>query len=286
MDDNSDVLISVKNLYKYFHGIPVLKGINFQVKNGELVSIIGRSGCGKTTLLRCLNCLEILDSGTINIAGITLNRKPIRGKVKREFNKKVKAIRKKVGMPFQGFEKTPSLDEDFQIKAHTLRSRVGMLFQNLNLFPNLTVLENIIKAPMIVKGINKSDAIDNAVKILDKVGMTAFTERYPHQLSGGQSQRVAIARALAMNPQVMLYDEPTSSLDPELVEEVMEVMRTLNKEGMTQIIVTHAMKFAKSASDTIVYMEQGQIIESGTPFEIFNTPKDSRTRRYLKIVEE
>ncbi len=230
--------------------------------------------------------MEILDSGTINIAGITLNRRPVKGKVKRDFNNKVKAIRKRVGMPFQGFERTPSLDEDFQIKAHTLRSRVGMLFQSLNLFPNLTVLENITKAPIIVKGISKSDAIDSAMKILDKVGMAAFTERYPHELSGGQSQRVAIARALAMNPQVMLYDEPTSALDPELVEEITEIMHTLHDEGMTQIIVTHAMKFAKSASDTIVYMEQGQIVESGTPFEIFNNPEDSRTRRYLKIVEE
>ncbi len=284
MDNKSDILISVKNLYKYFYGNPVLRGIDLQVKSGEMVSIIGRSGCGKTTLLRCLNCLEILDSGTINIAGITLNRKP--AKDKRDFNNKVEAIRRKVGMPFQSLEETPSLDEDFQIKAHTLRSRVGMLFQSLNLFPNLTVLDNITKAPIIVKGISKSEAIDNAIKILDKVGMAKFTERYPHQLSGSQSQRVAIARALAMNPQVMLYDEPTSALDPELVEEVTEIMRNLHDEGMTQIIVTHAMKFAKSASDTIVYMEQGQIVESGTPFEIFNNPKDSRTRRYLKIVEE
>lgn len=277
-----DYIISVRNLHKYYQDNHILKGINLDVRRGELISIIGRSGCGKTTFLRCLNCLEILDEGTIRIAGITLSRtnhkKPDKGtKSRRKVSLK---------LPFQTPESESILDEDFQIKANTIRKRVGMLFQGLNLFPHLTVLDNIIIAPKIVKKESPIQSKLRAVQLLEKVGLEKFIDRYPHQLSGGQAQRVAIARALALNPQVMLYDEPTSALDPELVVEVIEVMKNLHKEGMTQIVVTHAMNFAKNASDFVVYMEDGNIVEIGKPDQIFNNPQDERTLNYIKILAD
>ena len=282
----SDYLISVKGLHKYYQDVHVLRGIDFNVRKGELISIIGRSGCGKTTLLRCLNCLEILDAGTLHVAGITLSRKNSNERIDADFEKRAKTHRKNVGMPFHGFENQPLLDEDFQIKVHALRARVGMLFQGLNLFPHLTVLENVALAPVIVKKDNKDDAIANAKRMLEKVGLKDFINRYPHQISGGQAQRVAIARALAMNPQVMMYDEPTSALDPELVKEVLQVMINLHDEGMTQIIVTHALNFVRNSSDFIVYMENGEIIETASPAELFENPRDERTKQYLKVFEE
>lgn len=286
MDNRSDYLISIKGLHKYFQDNHILKGVDLNVKTGELISIIGRSGCGKTTLLRCLNCLEILDAGTIHIAGITLNRKQPEVRTGNHLKNKAKDIRKRITKPFLTDIDEPFEDEDFQTKALALRIRVGMLFQNLNLFPHLTVLDNIIKSPIIVKGEAKDQATLRAIQLLEKVGLENFIDRYPHELSGGQAQRVAIARALAMSPQVMLYDEPTSALDPELVEEVLQVMRNLHKEGMTQIVVTHAMHFARTASDTVIYMEDGKIIESGNPDLIFSNPQDERTKQYLKILED
>ncbi|MFC2132086.1 amino acid ABC transporter ATP-binding protein, partial [Bacteroidota bacterium] len=234
--------------------------------------------------LRCLNCLDILDRGRIRIAGVNIFRGIDSSKNKLDLKiRKLPTFRrnKKKKKKIDG-----SLDEDFQVKLHTLRTRVGMLFQSLNLFPHLTVLENVILAPMNVKKETKEQATLRAVQILEKVGLEQFIERHPHELSGGQAQRVAIARALAMSPQVMLYDEPTSSLDPELVEEVTSVMRNLNKEGMTQVVVTHQMNFAQTASDRIIYMEDGQIIEEGPPDIMFSNPKDERTRQYLKILND
>lgn len=286
MHEETDQIISIRGLQKYFGDTHVLKGIDLNVARGQLISIIGRSGCGKTTLLRCMNCLEIFDEGTIRIAGVTLTRHGLQKKEKKEFIKKASELRSKVAMPFQGFEKKPTIDEDFQIKAHTLRMRVGMLFQSLNLFPHLTVLENVIIAPTIVKNETKDQAKLRAIGLLEKVGLEQFIDRYPHQLSGGQAQRVAIARALAMSPQVMLYDEPTSALDPELTVEVLEVMKNLHNEGMTQVVVTHAMHFAKTASDLIVFMEDGQIIEINKPEIIFNNPSDERAKQYLSIVKD
>ncbi len=280
--EDQDNIISVRNLHKYYGNNHILKGIELDVRRGELVSIIGRSGCGKTTFLRCLNCLEILDEGTIRIAGITLSRTN-HNKIGGEFQR-TKKVRLK--LPFQTPESESLLDEDFQIKANTVRKRVGMLFQDLNLFPHLTVLDNVIISPKIVKRETTNQAKLRAVQLLEKVGLEKFIDRYPHQLSGGQAQRVAIARALAMNPQVMLYDEPTSALDPELVVEVIEVMKNLHKEGMTQIVVTHAMNFAKNASDYVVYMEEGNIIEIGKPEQIFNNPKDERTKNYIQILSD
>ncbi len=247
-------LISVRNLVKSYDGAPVLRDISFSIEEGDLVSIIGPSGCGKSTLLRCLNCLEILDSGTVSIAGVTLARA---GKSARP-------------------------DQNFYARAHALRAEVGMVLQSLNLFPHKTVRENIMLAPMVVKKEPRDAAEANALRLLDKVGLLTYKDRYPGQLSGGQQQRAANARALAMAPKVILYDEPTSSLDPELVNEVLEVMRELDREGMTQLIVTHEMRFARDASDYIIFMEHGEIVEISDEDEIFLAPKDDRTRRFLR----
>ena len=234
---SENYIVEIENLHKYFNEEHILRGINLNIKEGQLVSIIGRSGCGKTTLLRCLNCLEILDEGRINIAGIEINRDSNKKSLKQSAQK----IRSKVGMPFINSREN-NLDEDFKLKAHKLRTRVGMLFQGLNLFPNYNVLDNVMKAPAIVQGKESKLLREEAIQLLRKVGMEDFIDRMPNQISGGQAQRVAIARALAMKPKVMLYDEPTSALDPELVDEVIQVMNNLNKDGMTQIVVTHSMK--------------------------------------------
>ncbi|MFP4527332.1 MAG: amino acid ABC transporter ATP-binding protein [Candidatus Kapaibacterium sp.] len=280
--ENPDKIIEIKKLHKYYGAEHVLDGIDFSVRRGELISIIGRSGCGKTTLLRCINCLEIFDHGIMRVGDITLKRlehvepraqtEDIANNIKKWFN-------------FSEFPDAKGLNKDFQNKAHEIRANVGMLFQDLNLFPHLKVQDNVAKALVVVKGINPEEAIDRAEIALEKVNMDKFMDRYPSQLSGGQAQRVAIARALAMSPEVMLYDEPTSALDPELVEEVLQVMRRLHEEGMTQIVVTHAMNFARTASDYVGYMDNGQIIEFGPPAEMFDNPKDRRTQQYLSILE-
>lgn len=278
MNISDESIVVVKDLHKSYSSEEVLKGIDLTVKKGNLVSIIGRSGCGKTTFLRCLNGLEVLDKGSIEIAGIKLERLTT--------DKTLQNLRQKVGMPFINSAKTESLitEEDFQLKAHKLRTKVGMLFQGLNLFPNMNVLENIMKAPAIVLNKTGDDQREFAINLLKKVGMDSFIDRRPNQLSGGQAQRVAIARALAMKPLVMLYDEPTSALDPELVDEVIQVMNQLNEDGMTQIVVTHSMSFAKNASDLVIFMDKGKIVEMGPPEEMFSEPKDQRTREYLKLL--
>jgi polar amino acid transport system ATP-binding protein len=285
MNSEKDIIIDVKNLHKFYYDNHILKGLDFSIEKGELISVIGRSGCGKTTMLRCLNLLEYFDEGTIRIAGITLNRQ-LKGKNKKKMMQRARDFGNKVVKPFVESGDEEIIDEDFQIKALTLRKRVGMLFQSLNLFPHLTVLENVTLAPILVNGMNKAASISEAKKLLDKVELSKFSDRYPAQLSGGQAQRVAIARALAMNPQVMLYDEPTSALDPELVAEVIKVMNKLHNDGMTQIVVTHALSFAKNASDRVMFMEGGEIIEFTTPDEIFNNPKHESTKKYIKILED
>jgi polar amino acid transport system ATP-binding protein len=247
-------LIVIDRLSKSFEDGEVLNGIGISIKEGDLVSIIGPSGCGKSTFLRCLNCLEILDSGSITIAGVTIAR---------------------TGDPR---ELTPKL---FDI-AHELRKEVGMVFQSFNLFPHKTVLQNVMLAPVVVKGESRDQAEANAERLLRKVGLGDFMTRYPATLSGGQCQRAAIARALAMNPKVMLYDEPTSALDPELVGEVLQVMRDLDAEGMTQIIVTHEMRFARDASDYVVFMDRGEIVEVDDGDILFVNPKEERTRDFLR----
>ena len=218
-----------------------------EVVVGELRVIIGPSGSGKSTILRCLNGLEVLDDGEIFIADTHLKRDNY-------FNEKIKYV----------------------------RTRVGIVFQSFNLFPHFTVLENIIKAPMIVKKVARHAAVEQAKELLHKVGLDRYLHHYPSQLSGGQQQRAAIARALAMSPHVMLYDEPTSALDPGLVDEVLAVMRKLHEEGMTQIVVTHQMRFAKDVADKIAYVENGKVLEVSSPKKIFSTPSDERTRKFLR----
>ncbi len=246
-------LIHVDNLSKSYREQNVLQNVSFNIESGDLVSIIGPSGCGKSTLLRCMNCLEILDEGTISINGITISSKLA------NTNHKI-----------------------FKKYAHKLRQSIGMVFQTFNLFPHKTILENIMLAPMVVKKESANNCRKLGLELLEKVGLSHLYKRHPWSLSGGQKQRAAIARALAMNPTVMLYDEPTSSLDPEMVEEVLQVMRDLDKDGMTQVIVTHEMKFARDASDYIIYMEAGKIVEISDEDEIFIAPKDERTKRFLK----
>lgn len=253
MNVTSKPLILIDNLCKGFEDGEVLRNVSFTIREGDLASIIGPSGCGKSTFLRCLNCLELLDSGSISIAGVTISRtlgqKP---------------------------------DEKMLGIAHEIRSEVGMVFQSYNLFPHKTLLDNIILAPMVVKGMAKDEAYELAMKLLDKVGLRGFASKYPSTLSGGQGQRAAIARALAMNPRVMLYDEPTSALDPELVGEVLQVMKDLDAEGMTQIIVTHEMKFARDASDYIIFMDKGEIVEYEDGDILFANPKNERTKAFLR----
>jgi len=250
----STPIISVGSLFKSFDGVKILKNINFTVQEGNLISIIGASGCGKSTLLRCMNYLEIPDSGIISIAGVSIDKTDLSQK----------------------------FDADMQDRAKLLRSKVGMVFQGLNLFPHKTILENIILAPMMVMKVARPQAETEAMALLKQMGLEAFSHRYPGNLSGGQAQRVAIARALAMAPKVMLYDEPTSALDPALVNQVLNIMRDLDTQGMTQIVVTHEMRFAREASDYIMYIENGEIVEISGKDEIFDHPKDLRTRAFLK----
>jgi ABC-type polar amino acid transport system ATPase subunit len=245
-------LISVTELSKSFAESPALKQITFTVKEAELIVIIGPSGCGKSTLLRCLNGLELLDEGSVQIGEVKLER--------------------------HHGEQPP----DFHQRLRALREEVGMVFQSFNLFPHLTVLENATKAPMIVRKMPRAAAEEKARALLDKVGLGNRVDYYPAQLSGGQQQRAAIARALAMSPKVMLYDEPTSALDPGLVGEVLGIMRQLDDEGMTQVVVTHEMRFAREVADRIIFLQQGDLVEAAPPEELFTAPRDERTRQFLK----
>ncbi|MDO5116462.1 MAG: amino acid ABC transporter ATP-binding protein [Synergistaceae bacterium] len=253
MNTTNKPLIVIENLCKSFEDGDVLRNISFTIREGDLASIIGPSGCGKSTFLRCINCLELMDSGSVSVAGVTVSRRP---------------------------GETPT--EAMLQRVHELRTEVGMVFQSYNLFPNKNLLQNIMLAPMVVKGMKKEEAHELGMKMLEKVGLAGFAQKYPSTLSGGQSQRAAIARALAMNPRVMLYDEPTSALDPELVGEVLQVMKDLDAEGMTQIIVTHEMKFAKDASDYIIFMDKGEIVEYEDGDILFANPKNNRTRAFLR----
>jgi polar amino acid transport system ATP-binding protein len=245
-------IISVNNLQKSYGNAAALFGISFDVEVSELTAIIGPSGCGKSTLLRCLNGLELFDSGRVRIGEIMLDRDN--------------------GLPRR----------DFNARLRQLREEVGMVFQSFNLFPHLTALENAMLAPMVVKKVDRLRAESTARELLGKVGLSDRLDYYPSQLSGGQQQRAAIARALAMEPKVMLYDEPTSALDPSLVGEVLGIMRKLDDEGMTQVVVTHEMRFAREVSDKILMLVGGELIESGSPDVIFSSPRDERTRAFLK----
>jgi polar amino acid transport system ATP-binding protein len=239
-------MIKVHDLYKNYGALQVLKGINLEVARGEVVVIIGASGSGKSTLLRCLNFLEAADAGMIYLEGKLIHH------TKSDINR--------------------------------IRREVGIVFQHFNLFPHMTVLENVIEGPTQVKKMKKEAAVKLAHKLLNKVGLLDKADSYPAKLSGGQKQRVAIARALAMQPKIMLFDEPTSALDPELVGEVIAVLRKLAEEGMTMIVVTHEMWFAKETADRVIFMDQGIIIEENTPDRIFTTPQKERTRVFLRQI--
>ncbi|GAB6167670.1 amino acid ABC transporter ATP-binding protein [Clostridium carnis] len=244
-------MISVINLKKSFGNTEVLKDISLNVKKGEVVVIIGPSGSGKSTFLRCLNYLEEPNSGKINIGSINIDT--------------VKVNKNDI---------------------HRLRQQSAMVFQNYNLFNNKTVIENITEALLVVKKKTKEEAKEIAINMLKKVGLENKRDSYPSTLSGGQKQRVSIARAMAVNPEVILFDEPTSALDPELVSEVLGVIKELANEKRTMIIVTHEMKFARDVADRIVFMEEGLIVEEGTPETIFTNPKEERTREFLRLVEK
>ncbi|MBM6617761.1 amino acid ABC transporter ATP-binding protein [Bacillus suaedaesalsae] len=244
-------MIEIQDLHKQFDHLHVLKGISLKVEKGKVVVVIGPSGSGKTTFLRCLNILETPTSGVISIADSKL-----------DFTKKV-----------------------HRNDILSFRKLTGMVFQGYNLFPHLTVLENVLEGPVTVKKISKSDAKQKAEELLKKVGLQEKMGDYPYQLSGGQQQRVGIARALAMEPKVMLFDEPTSALDPELVGEVLKVMKDLASEGMTMVVVTHEMRFAKEAADEVIFMDQGVIIERGAPAELFSQPKEERTKQFLNLIQ-
>jgi polar amino acid transport system ATP-binding protein len=247
-------MIAVENLVKSYNSNRVLQGIDHSQQRGEAVVLIGPSGCGKSTFLRCLNQLEIADSGRITIGGVTIA----------------------CGHPPRTLEERE--------QQRQLRLRAGMVFQSFNLFPHLTVLQNITEAPTVVKGVAPGDAETRARELLDKVDLATKADSYPSQLSGGQQQRVAIARALAMEPQVMLFDEPTSALDPELRDEVLRVMRQLAEEGMTMIVVTHEMQFARDMADQVLFFDAGHVAESGPPDQIFSNPQHERTRDFLRRV--
>lgn len=239
-------MINITNLHKNFGDLEVLKNISTEIKKGEIISIIGPSGSGKSTFLRCINKLEEPSSGHIYIEGMDL------------------------------------MDKNTDINK--VRERVGMVFQHFNLFPNMTVLDNLILSPIMVKKESKEEAEKYALSLLEKVGLSDKANSYPTQLSGGQKQRIAIARALAMKPEVILFDEPTSALDPEMIKEVLDVMRDLAKEGMTMLIVTHEMGFARNVGNRILFMDKGEIIEDCSPKEFFENPTNERIKDFLNKV--
>ena len=238
-------MIKITNLQKNFGNLHVLKGVNLSIAEQEVLVIIGPSGCGKSTLLRCMNFLEEPTGGTVTIDGVVLKN-----------------------------------DESI----NDVRKEVGMVFQRFNLFPHMTVLDNLMLAPMKVRGVDKAEAEATAKMYLEKVGLADKANNYPEQLSGGQQQRVAIARALCMKPKVMLFDEPTSALDPEMINEVLDVMKALANEGMTMVVVTHEMGFAREVGDRVIFLSEGNILEEGTPEEIFSNAKEERTKSFLSKI--
>jgi len=238
-------MIEIKDLHKSYGDVEVLKGIDLTVNEKEVVVIIGPSGSGKSTFLRCMNYLDVPTSGMVKVDGIELGK---------------------------------------DSNINKVREEVGMVFQRFNLFPHMTVIENIMLAPIKVRHVSRSEAEKTAMELLDRVGLADRAAAYPNQLSGGQQQRVAIARALAMKPKVMLFDEPTSALDPEMVGEVLDVMRKLAEEGMTMVIVTHEMGFAREVGDRLLFVDEGKILEQGDPKEVFEHPKEERTKAFLSKV--
>ena len=245
--------LKIENVHKCFGSLEVLKGISFDAEKGDVIAILGSSGSGKSTLLRCINLLEIPDEGVVSVSG-----------------EKIEMVKTKNGLKAKD-----------QKQVDRLRTKLGMVFQSFNLWPHKTVLENVIEAPVYVQKRDKSESIAEAKQLLEKVGLSDRADYYPSQLSGGQKQRVAIARALAMNPDVLLFDEPTSALDPELVGEVLQVMKDLAEEGRTMLVVTHEMGFARDVASRVIFMHQGLIEEDGCPDVVFDQPKSPRFKQFL-----
>ncbi|WP_188831137.1 amino acid ABC transporter ATP-binding protein [Nocardia camponoti] len=246
-------MVRADRVHKNFGALEVLKGVSLEVEHGKVLCLVGPSGSGKSTFLRCINHLEQVNAGRLYVDGDLVGYRERNGKL---------------------YELHPK-------EAARQRRDIGMVFQHFNLFPHRTVLENVIEAPTQVRGIRKADAVKRAEELLDRVGLGAKRNAYPAQLSGGQQQRVAIARALAMDPKLMLFDEPTSALDPELVGEVLTVMRELANDGMTMIVVTHEMGFAREVADELVFMDGGVVVESGPPRDVLSNPKEERTKAFL-----
>ena len=245
-DNDSNVLISVRELEKKFNGVTALKSVSTDIKKGEVVVMIGPSGSGKSTFLRCLNLLEIPTSGSILFNGVNIT--------------------------------------DHKVNINVHRQKMGMVFQHFNLFPHMTVLKNMTLAPVKLQGKSEEEANEMAMKLLERVGLSDRAQAYPSQLSGGQKQRIAIVRALCMKPDVMLFDEPTSALDPEMVGEVLDVMKELAQDNMTMVVVTHEMGFAREVGDRVLFLEDGVIMEEGAPDQIFGSPKTDRLKSFLAKV--
>ncbi|MFQ6346206.1 amino acid ABC transporter ATP-binding protein [Pseudomonas sp. R11F] len=254
---SEELIIEALDIYKSFGELQILKGVSLQVRRGEVVVLIGASGSGKTTFIRCINLLEDIQGGRIRVNGRAMGYRE---------------------------RSDGSLVRDSERNIARQRRDIGMVFQRFNLFPHMTALENIIEAPIQVLGVSRAEALGQARDLLARVGLADKAGHYPSMLSGGQQQRVAIARALAMKPQAMLFDEPTSALDPETVGEVLEVMKELAEEGMTMVVVTHEMGFAREVADRVVVLDQGEIIEQGPPEQIFRRPSHPRTRAFLSRV--
>jgi polar amino acid transport system ATP-binding protein len=252
----SEPMVKAEGVHKRFGRLEVLKGINLEVKRGDVMCLLGPSGSGKSTFLRCINHLEKINSGRLSVDGELVGYRESGGKL---------------------YE----LREDVIARK---RSEIGMVFQNFNLFPHMTAVQNVMLAPTRVKGLSRAQARDRGVELLQRVGLSDKIDTYPVALSGGQQQRVAIARALAMEPKLMLFDEPTSALDPELVGDVLDAMRLLAHEGMTMIVVTHEVGFAREVGDTVVFMDDGVVVESGKPAEVLDNPRHDRTRTFLHKV--
>ena len=253
----NDAIIHVEKLHKYFGALHVLRGVDIDVRKGEVICIIGASGSGKSTFLRCLNFLEEPSGGRIYVDGELLGFREVENKQLR---------------------RAP------ESQINRQRAEIGMVFQQFNLWPHKNALQNVIEAPMLVRKISRPEAEERGVELLEKVGLTDKIKEYPVRLSGGQQQRVAIARALAMRPKIMLFDEATSALDPELIGEVLDVMRQLAREGMTMIAVTHEMGFARDVADRVLFISEGVIEEEGSPEQIFSSPRNERTRQFLSRV--
>jgi polar amino acid transport system ATP-binding protein len=251
-----DVVVEARDVHKYFGRLHVLKGLSMTVKRQEVVVVIGASGSGKTTFIRCINHLEKIQSGRIFVNGHLIGYREVNGKLR----------------------------EDRERSIAAQRAEIGMVFQRFNLFPHMTALENITEAPLRVRGMPEDEAREMGLALLERVGLSAKADVYPGRLSGGQQQRVAIARALAMKPALMLFDEPTSALDPEMIGEVLDVMKELAREGMTMVVVSHEMGFAREVADRVIFIDDGQVVEEGVPDTLFANPQHERTQAFLSKI--